>query len=287
MIFEHELPTGSRLYFGKIAKAKRDIENKASLFLQNNGFEEIITPNFSYSQHQSIDDDKQLIKISDKSNNQVALRADSTLDVVRIITKRLGRTTNHKKWFYIQPTFSYPSTETYQIGCEWIEHNNIVDIINLNVEILNILKIKPIIQVANINIPKLVSNELNIDVNLFQDGEIGALFELNIKWLTKLVHVKTIQSLKDVIDDVPSTIKIELTKLLDIALNIEYENITVSPLYYGAWKYYDDVYYRVIKDNLTIAKGGGYESEGIGSLGFALYTDNLLKTLEIKTKDKI
>lgn len=287
MIFEHELPTGSRLYFGKIAKAKRDIENKASLFLQNNGFEEIITPNFSYSQHQSIDDDKQLIKISDKSNNQVALRADSTLDVVRIITKRLGRTTNHKKWFYIQPTFSYPSTETYQIGCEWIEHNNIVDIINLNVEVLNILKIKPIIQVANINIPKLVSSELNIDVNLFQDGEIGALFELNIEWLTKLVHVKTIQSLKDIIDDVPSTIKIELTKLLDIALNIEYENITVSPLYYGAWKYYDDVYYRVIKDNLTIAKGGGYESDGIGSLGFALYTDNLLKTLEIKTKDKI
>ena len=150
MIFEHEIPNGSQLYFGKSAKQKRYLESKVSAFFSKLGFEEIVTPNFSYSQHQSIDDDKQLITMSDESNNQVALRADSTLDVVRIITKRLGRTTRHKKWFYIQPTFSYPATETYQIGCEWIEHDNVSDVINLNADILNLLNIKPIIQVANI-----------------------------------------------------------------------------------------------------------------------------------------
>ena len=86
MIFEHEIPKGSRLYFGKTAKAKRVLENSVCEILEKNGFEEILTPNFSYSQHQSIEDNKKLIKFSDEENEQVSLRADSTLDVVRIIT---------------------------------------------------------------------------------------------------------------------------------------------------------------------------------------------------------
>ncbi len=280
MIFEHEIPNGSRLYFGKLAKQKRNLEAKISEFFENIGYEEIITPNFSYSQHQSIDDTKKLITISDESNNQVALRADSTLDVVRIITKRLGRTTSHKKWFYIQPIFSYPSTEQYQIGCEWIEHDNISDIINMTADILNLLDIKPIIQIANINIPILISKELNIDLDLFKDGEISKLFELNIDWLTKLLYVKTSLDLENIINEMPSNIKTQLEKLNKIANNVNYENTIVSPLYYSAMKYYDDVYYRVIKDDLTIAKGGGYNANNLRSLGFALYTDNLLKILE-------
>ena len=51
MIFEHEIPKGSRLYFGKTAKAKRVLENSVCEILEKNGFEEILTPNFSYSQH--------------------------------------------------------------------------------------------------------------------------------------------------------------------------------------------------------------------------------------------
>ncbi len=280
MIFEHEIPNGSRLYFGETAKQKRFLEAKVSAFFSEIGFEEIITPNFSYSQHQSIDNVNELITVTDEVNNPVALRADSTLDVVRIITKRLGRTTSHKKWFYIQPVFTYPSTETYQIGCEWIEHDNISDMINLNADILNLLDIEPIIQVANINIPKLISEELNIDLGLFKDGEIDALFALNIDWLTALVFAKSIEDLKAIVNVVPKNIKIEVEKLVKIASEVRYENVIVSPLYYSAMKYYDDVYYRVIKDNLTIAKGGGYKSDGISSLGFALYTDNLLKLLE-------
>ena len=58
MIFEHEIPNGSRLYFGKSAKAKRALENKVCEILDNRDFEEILTPNFSYSQHQSIECEK-------------------------------------------------------------------------------------------------------------------------------------------------------------------------------------------------------------------------------------
>lgn len=280
MILEHEIPKGSRLYFGKTAKKKRNLENKVSEILYTNGFEEVITPNFSYSQHQSIDNDRKLITIFDEQNEQVALRADSTLDVVRIITKRLGRTTSHKKWFYIQPVFTYPSTEDYQIGCEWINHNNIGDIINLTAVVLKELKIEPIMQISNINIPKLVCEELNIDIEIFKNGEIATLFNLNVAWLNALIKVKSSQNLQEAIALAPNLIKAELEKLLDVVSNIEYTNIVIAPLYYGCMKYYDDIYYRVIDKNLTLCNGGSYKSEGMDSLGFALYTDNLLKVLE-------
>ena len=200
--------------------------------------------------------------------------------MVRIITKRLGRTTTHKKWFYVQPIFSYPSKEEYQIGCEWIDHDNISDIMNLTADILKALNIKPIFQISNINIPKLVANELNIDLELFKNGEIATLFKLNCEWLNKLIKVKDIKSLEDVISIIPNSIKIELEKLLQKAKEVDYSNIIIAPLYYGSLRYYDGIYYRVINDNLTICKGGMYSSEGMNSLGFALYTDNLLKILE-------
>ena len=280
MIFEHEIPKGSRLYFGASAKRKRVLENQVCDILENSGFEEILTPNFSYSQHQAIANEKKLIKFSDEQNEQVSLRADSTLDVVRIITKRLGRTTTHKKWFYVQPIFTYPSKEEYQIGCEWIDHDNIADIINLTANILTALKIEPILQISNINIPKLVASELNIDIDLFKNGEIATLFKLNCEWLNKLIKVKDIKSLENVIKIVPVSIKAELEKLLSKAKEVDYGNIIIAPLYYGALRYYDGIYYRVINDNLTLCNGGVYSSEGISSLGFALYTDNLLKILE-------
>lgn len=279
MILEHEIPKGSRLYFGKIAKKKRAIENLLSNILDENDFEEIVTPNFSYSQHQAIADEKKLITFSDEKNHQVSLRADSTLDVVRIITKRLGRTTSHKKWFYVQPVFTYASKEDYQIGCEWINHDKITDILNLTANILKALKISPVLQLSNINIPKLVALELDLDIALFQNAEIGQLFELNCDWLSQLIRVKSIDDLKAVIDVVPENIKAELEKLFKTSREVQYDNLVIAPLYHGTLKYYDDVYYRVIQDNYTICKGGKYSSDGISSLGFAFYTDSLLKIL--------
>jgi len=280
MIFEHEIPTGSRLYFGKRAKAKRELENKASVFLQNAGFEEILTPNFSYTGHQSIDEDKDLITLSDEENNSLALRADSTLDVVRIISKRLGRTTEHKKWFYIQPVFTYPANETYQIGAEWIGYDTISDIVNLNCALLQELSLEPIVQIANINIPLIISKEYNVDIEVFKNGEIGALFDLEISWLSKLISIENSEQLEEIMDTIPDVLKKECQKLIDITKNISYEKVKISPIYYSAMKYYDNIYYRVIEGNLTLAKGGGYKSDGIKSLGFALYTDNLLKVME-------
>ena len=81
----------------------------------------------------------------------------------------MGRATNHRKWFYIQPIFSLSiKKEDYQIGCEWIEHNNISDIMNLTADILRAIKIEPILQISNINIPKLISTELNISIDILK-----------------------------------------------------------------------------------------------------------------------
>jgi len=280
MIFEHEIPNGSRLYFGNKAKAKRELEYKASTYLLENGFEEITTPLFSYSQYQSIDDEKELITLKDNTNHTLAIRADSTLDVVRIITKRLGRTTEHKKWFYIQPVFSYPSNETYQIGVEWIEYDNVSDVINLNCNLLSSLNIDAMVQISNIKIALIISKEFNIDINLFKNGEIGTLFSLNIDWLTKLIEVQEIKDLENILDILPEVLKDEAKKLIDIVNKVKYKNITLSPIYYSKMKYYDNIYYRVLNDKTTIARGGGYKSNGVNSLGFALYTDNLLKVME-------
>ena len=277
MILEHEIPKGSRLYFGKTAKQKRELEYKVSQMLCTESFEEIVTPNFSYCQHQSIEDEKKLITISDERNNQLSLRADSSLDIVRIITKRLGRATTHKKWFYIQPVFSYPSNENYQIGCEWIGHDNIVDIINLSSQIIKELNIAPVLQISNINIPKLVSEELHLDIHLFRDAQLSQLFDLEVPWLNALIHLQSIKDLEEAILIVPAGIKLELQKLQKTLSQIQYSNIVVAPLYYGCMKYYDDIYYRFIIDNLILCNGGSYKSEGINSLGFALYSDNLLE----------
>ncbi|MBD3840932.1 MAG: ATP phosphoribosyltransferase regulatory subunit [Campylobacterales bacterium] len=277
MIFEHEIPDGSRLYFGETAKLKREIETIASSYLIEKGFEEVVTPNFTYSGHQSIDDIKRLITLQDESNNTLALRADSTLDAVRIITKRLGRATEHEKWFYIQPVFSYPSNEFYQIGVEYIEHENIADIINLNCQLLDILKLDATVQLANINIPLIISQEYGIDLAVFKDGEICKLFEYNLDWLNNLIEIQTIDQLESIIDTVPTLVQEQCSKLLKIAKEINYKDVVVSPLFYSAMKYYDDIYYKVLQGNYTIAKGGGYKSNSIKSLGFALYTDNIIK----------
>jgi len=47
MVYEHEIPSGSKLYFGESAKIKREIEFVSAELLDNLGFEEIVTPLFS------------------------------------------------------------------------------------------------------------------------------------------------------------------------------------------------------------------------------------------------
>lgn len=278
MINEHEIPSGSRLYFGKSAKLKREIEATASQFLSEAGFQEIVTPFFSYHQHKSIDA-QELVRFSDVDNHILSLRADSTQDVVRLITKRLGRSTNHSKWFYIQPVFKYPSLEVNQIGAEFIGTEDLSLSIQVCVDIFQKFGLKPLLHISNINIPLIIAKELNVSLDIFEKSELQKILSLNIPWLEALACMQEPKDIDAVINIVPDKLKPELEKMEKLYSKIEYENVHFAPLYYVHMRYYDELFFRFIEGNRTLAKGGNYQSEGIKSTGFGLYTDALIETI--------
>ncbi|NCB53788.1 MAG: ATP phosphoribosyltransferase regulatory subunit, partial [Epsilonproteobacteria bacterium] len=212
MIYEHEIPTGSKLYFGESAKLKRELEKVASELFYDAGFEEIVTPFFSYHQHKSIDE-KELLRFSDEANHIVSLRADSTMDVVRLITKRVERSTNHAKWFYVQPVFRYPSHEVHQIGAEMIGEADLNLSIQTCLALFDKFRIDSLLHISNINIPKILSSMLHVDLSVFEKGELQKLLALNIPWLTKLTCLETLEELEAILDEVPFELQGELQKL--------------------------------------------------------------------------
>jgi len=278
MIYEHEIPIGSKLYFGESAKLKRELEKVASELLYQAGFEEIVTPFFSYHQHKSIDE-KELLRFSDEENHIVSLRADSTMDVVRLITRRVERSTNQAKWFYIQPVFRYPSHEVHQIGAELIGEDNLGLSISTCLAIFEKFGVPSLLHVSNINIPRILSEMLELDLAIFEKGELQKLLALNIPWLTKLTCLETLDELVAVIDEVPEELKGELEKLKNLSEQLPTCNVVFSPLYYVKMRYYNALFFRFIDKNFTLGSGGSYDCDGISSSGFGLYTDNLIEIL--------
>lgn len=280
MILEHEIPNGSKLYFGKSAKVKRHIENVASEILDANGFEEIVTPIFSYHQHQSIADEKELIKVNDEKNNSLSLRADSTIDVVRIIEKRLGINTKQKKWFYIQPVVTYPTTEQYQVGVEFMGEMKLSSVMNLAVEIFDKLEVKPLVQISNIKIPEILVDMFDeLTINDFRHFNIEKFLNLKVDWVEKLVYLQYVDKIDEVIAIAPQIIKIELNKIKELCSEMKCKNSVIAPMYYAKMLYYDELFFRVIDKNEVYARGGRYKNADLTSVGFAIYTDALCDTL--------
>lgn len=279
MVFEHEIPEGSKLYFAGTAKTKRRIENTASELLSEAGFEEILTPLFSYHQHMSVCDQRELIRINDSANHPISLRADSTIDVVRIVNKRLGGNTEHKKWFYIQPVYRYPAHEQYQVGVEIIGEANLSAALTQATRILKKLQISPLLQISNINIPRILSEMLDIDLDDFRHVNIEKFLSLKIDWLTRLVYLQHAREIDEIVAVVPDAIKSELIKIKELCADLDYANVVVAPLYYAKMLYYDELFFRVIEKNETYAMGGRYKSDETVSVGFAIYTDALIDAL--------
>jgi histidyl-tRNA synthetase len=285
MILEHEIPNGSKLYFAKSAKLKRRIEHTASEVLDANGYEEIVTPVFSYHQHKSIADERELIRVNDEKNNPLSLRADSTIDVVRIIEKRLGRNTKQKKWFYIQPVFTYPTTEQYQVGVEFMGEKQLSSVMNLAVEIFEKLEVKPLIQISNMKIPQLLTEmfeELSIDD--FRHINIDKFINIGEEWLGKLVYLQHIEQVDEVIASAPKKVADELLKMKELCAEMKCDNAVLAPMYYAKMLYYDELYFRCIVDNEVYARGGRYKNAELTSVGFAIYTDALCEALEKEEK---
>ena len=274
-VYEHEIPNGSKLYFASSAKLKRQIEQKASEILENEGFSEIVTPFFSYHQHLSVDATN-LLRFSDSLNHEISLRADSTVDTVRIVLRRL-KANESKRWFYIQPVFRYPSQEIYQIGAELIGENDILKSINIVAKLLNELKMDTFLQVSNIQIPRVICEILSVPIEIFENGQMEKILSQNVPWLSALALLKSVDELDEVIKISPSKLKEPLENLRNLASALEYKNLRIVPLYYSKMRYYDSLFFRFLKDNAILASGGNYEIDGISSSGFAVYTDALIE----------
>lgn len=284
MAHEHEIPKGGKLYFGRSAALKREIEYKAVETLLKEGFEEIVTPFFTFQKYQTQNssfEPKNIIRLADSNNNFLTLRADSSLDVVRIITKRLGRSTDHKKWFYVQPVFHFPSTETNQIGAEYLDSDDLAYAVNLSTAIFQKIGLKPVLQLSNIAIVKAVASELKIDFELFRKTDYAKLHGLGVVWLSKLLDMQDPSELKEAIEISPEHIKPELERLLAVCEKVNYENTVVAPLYVSKALYYTDSFFRMLIDNDVLARGGNYKTNQKHSCGFAIYTDNIIKRLSV------
>ncbi len=274
MIFEHEIPSGSRLYFGQSAKIKREIESIASETLESLGFEEIVTPLFSYHQHECFDDQKLLVRLNDEENHEVTLRADSTADVVRIVTKRLGRSTESKKWFYIQPTVTFPTKEQYQIGAEVID-GSFEKIAKTTTTLLRQIGSEPVMQIANIRIPHLLNEKYGVSLEVLKSMHVEQIMAADLPWIEQLVRINSMNDMND-LSAFPDDIQAELEKIKEATNKVAYNNMVISPLFYAKMRYYDSLTFRMFEDNSLLAMGGIYTIDGVEAAGFALYTDECI-----------
>ena len=264
MIFAHDIPDGAKLYFGKKAKIKREIEHIASEVFENEKYEEIVTPYFSYHQLEALSE-KELIRCTDKENRTLALRGDSSIDVIRLVIKRLK--SEAKKWFYIQPVFRAPSTEINQIGAEWLE-GDLREILKTNLNILNRLNKNYPLIVSHIKIPQIASKLSGVSL---EDIKKQRIYKFD-NWMKKLLVFDKNTN----INEFPAEIREYLKEMLEFSeFNPIYE-----PLYVANLRYYDGVFYRIINKNDIISKGGSYIVDDIKSVGFSIYTDNLLKDVD-------
>jgi histidyl-tRNA synthetase len=274
MIFEHEIPSGSRLYFGQSAKVKREIERIASETLERLGFEEIVTPLFSYHQHECFEDQKLLVRLNDAENHEVTLRADSTADVVRIVTKRLGRSTGSQKWFYIQPTVTFPTKEQYQIGAEVID-GSFEEIAETTTTLLKQIGAEPVMQIANIRIPHLLNEKYGVSLDVLKSMHVEQIMAADLPWIEQLVRINAVSDLED-LSPFPDDIKAELEKIKEATDKVAYNNMVISPLFYAKMRYYDSLTFRMFEGNSLLAMGGIYTIDGVEAAGFALYTDECI-----------
>ncbi|CAA6827221.1 MAG: ATP phosphoribosyltransferase regulatory subunit, divergent variant (EC [uncultured Sulfurovum sp.] len=271
MIFEHEIPSKSKLYFGESAKIKRQIETTCAILLEEKGFEEIVTPLFSYHQHVSFEDSKPLLKLHDEHNDMITLRADSTADVVRIVTKRIGRTTASKKWFYIQPAVSFPTQEQYQVGTEVFD-GTFDEVVNSATALLDKLAIDALLQISNMKIPLLLNEKYGVDLAFLHDTKIEKILALDLPWISKLVRMHRVEDLNS-LEGIPADIQAELLLMKEMAQKIASSNLVIAPLYYAKMRYYGSLTFRMFHENELLVRGGLYQIDDVNAAGFALYTD--------------
>lgn len=358
MILSHEMPLGSKFYFGKSATLKRRIESRAANILQEAGFCEICTPSFSFLQHQRDSQSREVVRISNELNHQIILRHDSTIDAIRLLAPHLSAqkeflkaqeqkdlaqkeadsiktnlaqnssktdsikftdlSTNKeppkpesreilgKKWFYIQPVFSFPTNELNQIGAEILDANALgaamLGLLRVGAEIFSAFNLAPFWQIYNVRIPRICSEIFELSLETFEKVDLDKICSAGAA-LRDLSRVESASSLRQFCEKWSAEVRIseliaELAPLLEFAQKAEQiaQNFTdqiiaatppkerpnytprviCSPLFYPKASYYDGLGFAAFLGNSTLLSGGQYEMDSQKACGFGIYTDALL-----------
>jgi hypothetical protein len=191
--------------------------------------------------------------------------------VVRIVTKRIGRTTESKKWFYIQPAVSFPTQEQHQVGAEILD-GSFSEVTNIAVTLVEELELEATLQISNMRIPLLLNEKYGVDLQLLQDTRVEKILALDIPWLSKLVHIHRVEDLND-LEEIPVEIQSELVLMREAIEKISYDSVVVAPLFYAKMRYYGSLTFRMFHENELLVRGGLYQIEDVNASGFALYTD--------------
>ena len=180
----------------------------------------------------------------------------------------------------MQPIFKYPSKEFYQIGAEMIDERNLALAIKIALEIFSEFGLKPVLQLSNIEIPKLICQILGISIDVFEKGAIEVLLQKDIKWLNDITKATTLQDLKALKNSVPNELKDAINDIEN--LGISYENVRISLLYYSKMRYYDELFFRFLDANSILCSGGNYKIDGTNSSGFAVMVDAMIEKIIYK-----
>jgi hypothetical protein len=180
-------------------------------------------------------------------------------------------------------SITFPTTEQYQIGAELIG-GSFQEVCHMGIVLLSKQEITPILQIANIAVPKLLNEKYGISLEDIKSMNIEAILDSGLPWMQRLVKIHMLEDLED-LSIFPSDITIELQKIAEEAEGLGYEQIVISPLYYAKMRYYDSLFFRIFEENRLYAMGGIYEVEEIRAAGFAIYTDACIEKLMQKGRD--
>ena len=153
-------------------------------------------------------------------------------------------------------------------------------VMNIAIDIFDKLEVKPLVQISNIKIPELLVEMFDeLTIEDFKHINIEKFLNLKVEWLEKLVYLQYIEQIDEVMSISPKEIQTELQKMKDLCSEMSCENSVLAPMYYAKMLYYDELFFRIIKENEVYARGGRYKNEELTSVGFAIYTDAVCEEL--------
>jgi len=165
---------------------------------------------------------------------------------------------------------------------KYIEHiaqKDLSKVLNIASDIFKKLEVSPLLQISNMKIPHILVDMFDeLTLEDFRHLNIEKFLNLKVEWLSKLVYLQHIEQVDGILEIAPSSIKDELIKMKELCANSTCTNSVLAPMYYAKMLYYDELFFRVIQGNKVYARGGRYKNNELTSVGFAIYTDEIIES---------